>query len=263
MFRGLFTGSDEDAHERIEEIRALVAGDDAESIAVPTHDVNEGYGRWATTYDAPGNPLVSAEQPAVWSLLERAAPGRALDAACGTGRHTQRLVELGHAVTGVDATRSMLAVAERKVPEASFVQGDLCDLPLESDTVDLAICALALEHLEDLGPPTAELARVLRPGGNLIISESHPVLRAVGGAPYFEDAGGASGVVRSYKHGHGDYLQAFAAAGLRVSRCIEIPFGRAQVAMQGPAVAFSPRAAEAAFLGLPAVLIWDLTAADP
>jgi ubiquinone/menaquinone biosynthesis C-methylase UbiE len=261
LLRGLFSGSDEDARARIEEIRTILAERGDEAIAVPTLEVLDGYERWATTYDAPGNPLVSAEQPAVWELLERADPGRALDAACGTGRHTHRLVELGHEVVGVDATRSMLKAARRKVPGAEFVQGDLGHLPFDDDSFDLAVCALALEHLKDLVPPVAELTRVLRTGGALIISESHPALRAIGGAPYFEDSVGASGVVRSYKHGHADYLAAFAAAGLALGRCIEIPFSAEQVAMQRPAVTFSPQATEAAFLGFPAVLIWELTVA--
>jgi ubiquinone/menaquinone biosynthesis C-methylase UbiE len=262
LMRGLFTASDEDAERRIEELREIVSdsGDPRLSavIEIPSLDVAAGYERWSTTYDSPGNPLISAEQPVVWKLLERESRGRALDAACGTGRHTLRLVELGHEVIAVDATPAMMAQAERKVPGAQFVQGDVNALPLEDDSVDFAVCALALEHVADLRQPMAELARVIRPGGSVIISESHPVLRAIGGAPFFEDATGASGVVRNYNHSHGDYLDAFAKAKLELRRCIDVPFGREQVAMQQPAVTFFPEAAEAAFLGLPAVLVWDL-----
>jgi ubiquinone/menaquinone biosynthesis C-methylase UbiE len=262
LMRGVFAGSDEEAERRIEEVRAIVSDGAHESfsavIDIPSVDVAGGYERWSSTYDSPGNPLISAEQPVVWRLLERAPPGRALDAACGTGRHTRRLVELGHEVTGVDATQAMLDRAREKAPQAEFARSDLRDLPLDDESVDLAVCALALEHLEDLARPVAELARVVRPGGTVIISESHPVLRAIGGAPYFEDAAGASGVVRSYKHGHGDYLDAFAAVALEVRSCLDVPFGRKQVEMQQPAATIFPEATEAAFLGLPAVLIWDL-----
>jgi ubiquinone/menaquinone biosynthesis C-methylase UbiE len=262
LMRGLFTASDEDARRRIEELREIIAepGDErfSEVVEIPPFEVADGYERWSTTYDSPGNPLISAEQPVVWKLVERIPPGRALDAACGTGRHTLRLVELGHEVIAVDATAAMLAKAEQKAPRARFVQGDLNQLPLEDDSVELAVCALALEHVEDLRRPIAELARVVRPGGAVIISESHPVLRAIGGAPFFEDATGASGVVRSYNHSHGDYLDAFAGAGLEVHRCIDVAFTREQVRMQRPAVALFPEATEAAFLGLAAVLVWDL-----
>ena len=258
LLRGLFRGTDEAAQRRTDEIKAILAQDAfAEALEVPILDVPDGYERWSSTYDAPGNPLISAEQPVVWELLERAAPGRALDAPCGTGRHTARLVELGHDVVAVDGTRSMLDRARERVPQARFVEGDLRALPLDDHAVDLAVCALSLEHLEELERPVAELARVLRPGGTLIISESHPFLRTVGNAPFFRDAAGAGGVVRSYNHLHGDYLDAFAAAGLELRRCIEVRFGREQVEMQA-AARFFPEATEAAVLGLPAVLIWDL-----
>jgi SAM-dependent methyltransferase len=244
LLRGLFSASDEEAERRIGEVREILTGEAAERFSdaaeVPSVDVESGYERWSSTYDAPGNPLISAEQPAVWELLESAARGRALDAACGTGRHALRLAELGHEVVGVDGSPAMLAQAKRKVPSGTFVHGDLCAVPLEDDDADLTVCALALEHLEDLRPPIAELARVTRSGGTVIISESHPVLRAIGGVPYFEDATGAGGVVRSHKHGHGDYLAAFAVAGIEVRRCIEVPFGREQGAMQQPAVTFFP-----------------------
>lgn len=263
LMRGLLGGSDEDAARRIEEVRAIVASEDEEDrfaieIDVPTVDVSGGYTRWSSTYDAPGNPVISVEQPIVWELLDRATPGRALDAACGTGRHALRLAHNGHEVTGVDATPAMLASAKGKLPTARFMEGDLGRLPVEDDEFDLAVCALALEHVDDLGPPITELARVVRPGGEVIISESHPALRAIGGAPYFEDATGASGVVRSYRHSHADYLDAFAAAGLEVRRCLEASYKYEQAMMQAPAAQLFPEATAAAFVGLPAVLVWDL-----
>jgi hypothetical protein len=103
-----------------------------------------------------------------------------------------------------------------------------------------------------------ELARVVRDGGRVIISDVHPLLKALGGAAYFRDAEGASGVVRGHARSHGDYLNAFAGAGLEVTRCIEPRFGHAEVQMQQPAATFIPTATEAAYLGLHAALIWDL-----
>jgi ubiquinone/menaquinone biosynthesis C-methylase UbiE len=222
--------------------------------------VEDGYRRWSSTYDAPGNPLVSVEQPAVWTLLDAAAPGRALDAACGTGRHARHLAERGHEVIGVDRTPEMLSRARENAPEATFVEGDLLALPFEDGSFDLLVCALALEHVEDLAMAVQELGRVLRPRGRMVISESHPALRALGGAPFFLDAGGARGVVRSHPHLHADYLDALAAASLSLNRCIELWFGPREVEMQQPAATLLPNAAEAAFLGLPAVLIWDVCA---
>ena len=49
------------------------------------------------------------------------APGAALDAACGTGRHARRLAELGHHVIGVDASPAMLERARAALPQATFL----------------------------------------------------------------------------------------------------------------------------------------------
>jgi SAM-dependent methyltransferase len=263
LMRGLFTGTDDEAERRILEAHRIVGDDEAElfgtAVDVPELEVAAGYARWSTTYDAPGNPLISVEEPIVWELLDGAPAGRALDAACGTGRHARRLVARGHEVVGIDATHEMLARARENVPGATFRQGDVCALPLDDASFDLVVCALALEHVADLGLAIAELARVVRPRGRVIISELHPVLKALGGAAFFRDTSGASGVVRGYTHTHADYLDAFAAAGLAVTRCIEGSFGEREVKMQEPAATLIPEATAAAYLGLPAALVWDLS----
>jgi len=266
LMRGLFTGSDEAAQARIDEVKRIVGDEEAELFGLgadtPELGVTDGYARWSTTYDAPGNPLVSAEQAAVWELIDRTAPGLALDAACGTGRHARRLAEQGHQVIGVDATTEMLVRAREKAPDARFEQADLRALPFASDSFDLAVCALALDHVAQFPEAIAELARVVRSDGRVIISDLHPVVKVLGGAAFFRDSEGASGVVRGYGRSHAEYLDAFAACGLTVRRCLEPRFGPAEVEMQQPAWAFIPEATTAAYLDLPAALIWDLSLAS-
>ena len=252
---------DESADARLAEVRTIVCGSDDVyqlGVDVPTVDARTGYARWAETYDQPGNPLISVEQPVVWSILESVPPQHTLDAGCGTGRHARHLADLGHRVIGVDGSPEMLEKARAVVPEANFREGDLTSIPLDPEAVDLAVCALALEHVEDLAAAIAELHRVVRPGGRVVLSDLHPAAIAAGGAAYFQDAAGASGVVRGYAHLHGEYLRAFATAGLQVRACLEPRFSPAEAAMQGPASAFIPEAAQAAYVGLPGALIWDL-----
>ena len=181
---------------------------------------HRGYARWSQTYDNPGNPLIQIGQPVVWSIFEAVPPGAALDAACGTGRHARRLVELGHHVVGVDASPAMLEKARATLPQAAFRDGDLSAPPLESASVDLVVCALALEHVADLGGSIAELSRVLRPGGRMVLSVLHPAAAALGRAAYFQDAAGGAGVVRGYGHLHGDYLKAFTSPSWRSDRAL-------------------------------------------
>src|SRR4051794_28189722 len=116
---------------RVEEIREILAGlPGAVDIPLTEYEVPEGYTRWAQRYDTP-NPAIAREQPIVHALLAGLPAGRALDAACGTGRHAAKLVELGHQVVGVDATPAMLALARRKVPGVDFRRGDLAGLPVQ------------------------------------------------------------------------------------------------------------------------------------
>lgn len=265
MLRELLDGDDRAASARVDELRWIVGVEEEASFGVgfdvPELDVVRGYGAWAATYDQPGNPVVATEQPVVWSLLETYPPGRALDAACGTGRHSRRLVELGHQVIGVDATPQMLARARSTAPGARFVRGDVASLPLAPASVDLAVCALALDHAPDLRAPIAELARVVRPGGRVVIADVHPVLSALGVAALFQAEDGSRAFVRNHRHLYSAYLDAFTGAGLEVRRCLEPCYDQDAVEMQGIAMRFAPDAARAAFLGLPAVLVWELARA--
>ena len=83
-------------------------------------------------------------------------------------------------VTGIDSSDEMLEVARTRVPGASFSEGDLASLPLPDDAVDLVTTGLALTHVQDLRSVYAEFARVLRPGGSLIVSDVHPDLVLLG-----------------------------------------------------------------------------------
>ena len=71
---------------------------------------------------------------------------------------------------GVDSSAGMLARAREKVPQGEFHEADLHELPLADDSVDLVVCAIALVHLADIEGPFREFARVLRPGGHLVVS---------------------------------------------------------------------------------------------
>ncbi len=262
LFRHLVEGDDETAEMRIDEVRRMVGSGEESTFGlgtdVPELDARRGYARWAATYDRADNPLISVEQPVVWALIDELPVGRALDAACGTGRHSGHLAERGHEVTGVDGSPEMLELARTHVPKARFLEGDLHALPVDSGEFDLAVCALALGHIELLTPPVAELARVVRLGGTVVVSDLHPVMSVAGGQALFESVDGSLAFVREHVHLHSEYLDAFAAAGLEVVRCVEPRFGPDEADMQGMASRFVPDATRAAFAGLPGALIWQL-----
>ncbi len=139
----------------------------------------EGYAAWSRTYDTELNQLIAVEQVFVDRLLGEAHFGAALDAATGIGRHALALARRGAAVTALDASPEMMAVARgRAVAEQlpiTFLQASLSQpLPLADGRFDLAICALAFCHLPEIGAPCREFFRVLRTGGRFLLTDFHP-----------------------------------------------------------------------------------------
>src|SRR4051794_3724411 len=250
---------DAEAREaRVAEMRALLARGDADlarPLDTPEYDIDAGYGLWSETYDAPLR-LFPVEEPTVRALLGSLPPCRILDAACGTGRHSAWLAGRGHDIVGVDASSAMLAKARARLPRARFELGDLVALPLPDGSVDAALCALALVHLLDLRPAMAELARVVRPGGRIVISDVHPFLVALGWQAQFRTAAGGTGFVRLHRHLPSSYAQATVEAGLGVVNLFEplLPADSAVAVAQGPI----PEANAAAWAGLPGVIAWEL-----
>jgi SAM-dependent methyltransferase len=260
LLRHLYDGSELDAAKRIDEVRRLVDDETFSSSEMVTEAAaRDGYAAWAESYDEPGNPIIAIEQPVVWKMVESRARGRALDVGCGTGRHTRRLIELGHAVIGVDYTSAMLHRARVNVQGAEFAHADMRSLPFASASFDLVVCALAIAHVAELDAAIAELARVLRPGGDLVLSALHPFQAHLGWHAPFESSEGGRGFVREHPHSHADYFRSFQRAGLTVWACEEPELSVDGVRSKRRAFRHVPDATMAAFAGLPGVVVWGLS----
>jgi ubiquinone/menaquinone biosynthesis C-methylase UbiE len=221
-------------------------------------DLHAGYEEWSGLYDGP-NPMIDTEERVVHPLLrDLARPGMAaLDAACGTGRQAALLHELGCSTVGLDQSEAMLSIAREKLPDVRFEVGDVEHLPFVDDEFDLAIVSLALCHLTDPGDAVAELARVLRPGGVLVITDPHPLGAIVGGQAFYGGMSPSRSMtwVRNNYHGASTWLRSFRSAGLHVEECIEEPFSAEQIA-SSPADLVFPDATRAALTGLASVWVW-------
>lgn len=199
-------------------------------VLVRRGDTATAYRRWAGTYDEP-NTLLDVDEPVVHEILDPLPAGTALDAACGTGRYAAHLAARGHRVLGLDGSPEMLGQARSRVPDGAFLRGELDRLPLADGSVDVAVCALALVHVASLVPVMAEFARVLKPGGHLVISDVHRDLVLLGSVVHSPGPAGEPGLAPTYRHSTGDYLRAALPVGLRVRRCEEPrPAPAAQVA---------------------------------
>lgn len=98
------------------------------------------------------------------------APRDVLDLGCGEGRFARLMAAEGMAVTGVDPTAAFVAEACRRSNGPRFVQGRAEAIPLADDTVDLVVAYLCLIDIPDLDTAFDEIARVLRPGGRLLVA---------------------------------------------------------------------------------------------
>ncbi|MEU4236338.1 class I SAM-dependent methyltransferase [Actinoplanes sp. NPDC026619] len=255
---------------RVAEIRRLLDSALPQGVEAARVDTTAGYRVWSETYDEPGNGLFPVEEPFVHEIVDALPAGVALDAACGTGRHAAHLAARGHRVIGVDSSPEMLARARERVPAGDFRAGELDRLPLPDAHVDVAVCALALAHLSDLRPAFAELARVVRPGGHLIVTDIHHEMVLLGSEPHHRTAAGAPQIIPSYRHRAADYLDAALPAGLAVRRCAEprstpaeVTAGLAERLTTGPwelwpwtLMELAPAAVAAASAGVPSVILW-------
>jgi ubiquinone/menaquinone biosynthesis C-methylase UbiE len=220
-------------------------------------EVRAGYREWAATYDSLPNPLISVEEPLVHHLIDQIPRGRVLDAASGTGRHARYLHSRGHDVVAMDTTPEMLDKLRAEVPEVECREGDLENLPFPDQSFDAVICALALTHLETLDRAIAEMTRVIRPGGFVILSDFHPMPGFLGGGGFFQNSRGQFANVRSFVHFHSEYIAAFAANGLDIAECREPAFTEKE-ALGGPLAAMAPEAFSSGLIGMPLGLIWCL-----
>ena len=256
---------------RLAEIRRLLDDEKLRGRGVLAERVSTvtAYEQQSVGYEAEaGGGLFAADEPVVAECLSGRKPGVALDAACGTGRFAEFLARRGHVVIGVDSSPDMLAHARRRVPDGEFHVAELDRLPLPDDSVDVIVCALALVHVPRLEPVLAEFARVLRSGGDLVISDVHHELVTRGSVITARDPAGEPWIAATYRHQLGDYLRAALSLGLQVRRCEEPTATGTGAPLPMPAteigdwrywpwslMSYLPSAARAAG-GCPSLVIW-------
>ena len=96
---------------------------------------------------------------------------RVLDACCGTGDLAVACAKRGGVVTGLDFSPAMLERARRKLPTATWIEGDLLALPFEAGSFEAATVGFGVRNVADLEQGLAELRRVLVPGGRVAVLE--------------------------------------------------------------------------------------------
>ncbi|MBI2263557.1 MAG: methyltransferase domain-containing protein [Armatimonadetes bacterium] len=134
------------------------------------------FGRRASQYAA---SACHSDSDVLARVVELASPEphwTVLDVATGTGHTAFALAPHVASVTGVDLTPEMIREGEklrleRPLANVEFRLGDVHDLPFPDQSFDLITCRRGAHHFSDMGRALAEMRRVLRPGGRLVIDD--------------------------------------------------------------------------------------------
>ena len=114
----------------------------------------------------------------LWGLLGLIDPSLTIgDLGCGTGQLAETVAPHVHRVIAVDASDDMLASARRRLeglPNVEVRQGDLEALPIRPSELDAAVLSLVLHYSPDPGRALSEVARVLQPGGRVLVVDMLP-----------------------------------------------------------------------------------------
>jgi demethylmenaquinone methyltransferase/2-methoxy-6-polyprenyl-1,4-benzoquinol methylase len=149
---------------------------------MPRADLDKQPGDVAAMFDAVAgrydlmNDLLSAGQVRLWrravTRILNAQPGEVvLDLAAGTGTSTQAFTKAGADAVACDFSLGMLQAGRNRAPTGTFVAGDALHLPFKDESFDAVTISFGLRNVADTAQALAEMRRVTRPGGRLVIAE--------------------------------------------------------------------------------------------
>ncbi len=145
------------------------------SLDKAPHEVAAMFDAVARRYDL-ANDVLSMGQDRRWRRAVQAAvdplpADRVLDLAAGTGTSSEPFAEAGAFVVPCDFSLGMLQVGKRARPQLPFVAGDALRLPYADCCFDAVTISFGLRNVVDPDSALAEMARVTRPGGRLVVCE--------------------------------------------------------------------------------------------
>jgi len=166
--------------------------------------VVEAYNLWAENYDSqPGNLMLDLDAIIFSKLLDglRLKDKQAADIGCGTGRHWPRiLAENPAALTGFDVSPGMLSKLRIKYPKAdTAVITNNRFHAIADQSYDVILSTLTVAHIRDIEEALRAWCRILRDGGDIIITDFHPDALAMGGKRTFSHKNGTR-TVQNFVH---------------------------------------------------------------
>lgn len=143
------------------------------AVGQPADRMAESYARWRSS--RLGRITDALEQRLLLELLGSVAGKTLLDVGCGDGALAAELARRGALVTGLDTDPVMIAAARQRSESGAtplrLVEGRAEALPFEDNSFDYTVSVTTLCFVREARRATAEMARVLKPGGRLVIGE--------------------------------------------------------------------------------------------
>lgn len=143
----------------------------------PSRDLWEEHAEWWIDGFTDGADPEYEEQIIPMALAELADAERILDIGCGDGQISRRLTAIGKQVVGVDPTWNQIRVAAERGDGPSYAAAVADGLPFADESVDAVLACLVFEHIDAVDEAIAEVARVLKPGGQFSFFLNHPLLQ--------------------------------------------------------------------------------------
>ena len=181
-------------------------------------NIQDAYTDWSITYDSDRNLTRDLDQLATKETLANRRYHNVLEVGCGTGKNTLLLTQLGERVCALDLSVGMLKQAKRKIQSdrVIFAVADLTKAwPCKTESVDLIVCSLVLEHVRDLSVIFSEARRTLVERGQFFISELHPFRQYQGTKANFQ-RGQETIEIQAFVHHLSDFTEGAAQNGLLV-----------------------------------------------
>ncbi len=143
-----------------------------------SHDLWEQHAGWWQEEFTDGADAEYVEQILPLAAQHLAGARRVLDVGTGEGQLSRLAVDEGATtVVGVDPAWSQLEVARRRGGGPRYARAAAASLPFPAGAFEVVMACLVFEHIEPLRPAIAEAARVLAPGGRLLLLLNHPLLQ--------------------------------------------------------------------------------------
>jgi len=149
-------------------------------------DPEKAYNLWASSYDSqPDNLMLALDEKLFSDLMQDSSFACKIvaDIGCGTGRHWKKIMSKKPTkLIGYDVSEGMLAMLKKKFPDAETYKLDDNFLAnLKNESIDIIISTLTVAHIENIKDAFTEWNRVLKPGGEIIITDYHPDALSKGG----------------------------------------------------------------------------------